>query len=91
MTMGAAASKNASSSSPYISHSSAASASEVSGPVAKMMAPASSESSRKERTSLRTTVMSGCSSIARVTASENRSRSTASAPPAGMLVAHAMR
>ena len=62
---------------------SAASASEVSGPVAMTSASAPAAASRTERASARTSSMSGCSSTSAVTAPENAARSTASAPPAG--------
>ena len=66
------------------------SVSDVSGPVA-MISGNIDGSSGMRGTSSRTTVISGCAWIASVIACENRSRSTASAAPAGTRCASAAR
>ncbi len=70
---------------------SAESASEVSGPVAMIDAATPSAGAGIAVTSSRTTVMRGSAAIPAVTASANRSRSTARAAPAGTRVASAAR
>ena len=77
-TMGAAASKNDIDPSPTACETASKSASEQSGPAAMTEGP-----SGIRVTSSLTTSMSGCDMTALVTASENFSRSTARAPPAG--------
>ena len=86
-TIGAIASKKASSSSPVFARICSAKASEVSGPVAMSTLPQSSSGSSP--ISSRAIVTFGCSSRAFVTASENPTRSTAKAPPAGTWFASA--
>ena len=77
------ASKKASSPSPVSCWMAADSAGEVSGPVAMMTLSHSAGGS--PATSPRSMLISGWPSRWRVTSAENRSRSTASAPPAGSL------
>jgi len=79
--MGAMASKNASAVSPVSARIASASAGEVSGPVAMMTL---SQSAGGSRISSRRMSISGSSSIAAVMAAAKPSRSTASAPPAGV-------
>ena len=80
-TIGAIASKKASASAPVAAAIASASDGEVSGPVA--MIAWSQSSGGRPATSSRAIVISGCASMRAVTACENPSRSTASAPPAG--------
>ena len=81
------ASKKASASSPVSARIAAASAGEVSGPVATMTL--SQSAGGRPATSPRSIVTSGCASSAAVTAAAKPSRSTASAPPAGTWLASA--
>src|SRR5262245_59883101 len=82
-TIGAMASKKASSVSPVRPWMAADSAGEVSGPVATMTL--SQSGGGRPATSPRSMETSGCASSCRVTCAEKPSRSTASAPPAGSL------
>ena len=88
-TIGAIASKNAKASSPESSRIASASGAEVKGPVA-MMTLRQSAGGRPSISARRTSIR-GWSSSALVTAAENPSRSTASAPPAGTWLASAAR
>ena len=80
-TIGAMASKKASSVSPVSARIASASAGEVRGPVATITDD--QFWGGRPATSSRRMVTSGCASSAAVTAAEKPSRSTASAPPAG--------
>ena len=88
-TIGAIASKKASSASPVRPWMAVASGCEVRGPVATITLSHSAGGS--PAISPNSTVTFGCARTAAVTASENATRSTASAPPAGSLWASAMR
>ena len=67
------------------------SAADVRGPVATITGPPADAGSGTSVTSSRTTVMSGWASTSAVTLSANRSRSTASAAPAGTRTSSATR
>ena len=88
-TIGAIASKNASAFSSVSSRMASASGAEVRGPVATMTLPHSAGG--RPAISARSISIRGWSCSALVTAAENPSRSTASAPPAGTWLASAAR
>ena len=88
-TIGAIASKNASAFSSVSSRMASASGAEVRGPVATMTLPHSAGG--RPAISARSISIRGWSCRALVTAAENPSRSTASAPPAGTWLASAQR
>ncbi len=83
------ASKKASSASPVSAWMARASAGEVRGPVATMTL--SHAAGGRPAISSREISIEGCASSARVTSAAKPSRSTASAPPAGSLLASAAR
>ncbi len=89
-TIGLIASKNARCWRPTNAAMSADSADDVSGPVATMSGDISTEVGSRG-ISPRSTPISGCPAIARVTPSANCSRSTASAAPAGTRTPSATR